>query len=293
MPTRRPGTLKEGYMLKQVFNSTHLSKIAGTCLLAGVLAFGMSQSAPVGASDHDDGETNIKSRNLNLTDLFVFREDWQTGVAADASNLIFIMNTNPRSLPRQQYFFNTLARYNFHVSRRANRDSDVTGVEDIRFEFKFSAPTENRQDIALDVIRFTGGQETSRETLSGGQTTAAPPLLAGNPAPVVNQVPTSAGTLSVFAGLREDPFFFDVDAFFRTRAAVAGAPGPARLTAANGGLLPTSATTSIDFAKGYNVNAVVMRVPISLLQAGGGGETTFDVWETITIPESLASAAGL
>jgi len=57
---------------------------------------------PVVASDHDDGETNIKSRNTNLTDLYVFREDWETNSNADQGNLIFAMNTNPRSLPRQQ-----------------------------------------------------------------------------------------------------------------------------------------------------------------------------------------------
>ena len=48
-------------------------------------------------------------------DLFVFREGDQTGVAADNDNLIFIMNTNDRSLARQQYYFNTNARYEFLV----------------------------------------------------------------------------------------------------------------------------------------------------------------------------------
>ena len=53
--------------------------ILGTACLLGVLA-----------SDHDDGETDVKSRALNLTDLYVFREDGQTNNGGDASNLIFI-----------------------------------------------------------------------------------------------------------------------------------------------------------------------------------------------------------
>lgn len=275
-------------MLKQIF-SNNLSKAAGACLLTGILAFGLSQSAPVGASDHDDGETNVKARNLNLTDLYVFREDWQTGVDADRSNLIFIMNTNPRSLPRQQYFFNNYAIYSFHVTRRGDVEQPVTGVEDVRFDFKFSAPNaQSRQDISLDVVRLSNGQETSRETLNAGQTTPAVPLLgAGSPEPTINNVPTNFGNLTVFAGLREDPFFFDVDAFFRTRAALASAAGPAPVNGRPAIIPDSSLTTSVDFAKGYNVNAIVMRVPISLLQAGGPGETTFDVWETINVPTSI------
>jgi hypothetical protein len=40
----------------------------------------------------------------------------------------------------------------------------------------------------------------------------------------------------------------------------------------------------VDFAKGYNVNAIVVSVPVSFL-ANGTGATTFDVWETISLPQ--------
>ena len=40
---------------------------------------------------------------------------------------------------------------------------------------------------------------------------------------------------------------------------------------------------AVDFAKGYNVNAIVLRVPIQLLQQGAPGITTFDVWESISV----------
>ncbi len=286
-------------MFKQFFSRSGLAKMAGVGVAAGLITAAFHTTAPVKASDHDDGETNIKSRNLNLTDLYVFREDWQTDNDADASNLIFVMNTNPRSLPRQQYFFNTLASYNFHVGRQNNRNNVATGQQDVVFSFRFGTPDNNsRQQIFLDVVRFANGQEASRETLNGGFTTPAPVGLGPNPAQV-NPVPTAAGTLTVFAGLREDPFFFDVDAFFRTRAAAVGAASPAGTQRhlpgnPNQGALPgaagnnpTDATNAIDFAKGYNVNAIVMRVPISLLQAGGNNETTFDVWETITVPSVL------
>lgn len=52
------------------------------------------------ASDHDDGEMDLKGRSLNITDLFAFRERDQNPAAADG-DLVFIMNVNPRSLSRQ------------------------------------------------------------------------------------------------------------------------------------------------------------------------------------------------
>ena len=279
-------------MFNQLMNGSSLAKFAGLTFAACVLAASLQSSPPVKASDHDDGETNIKARNLNLTDLYVFREDWQTGNAADNGNMIFIMNTNPRSLPRQQYFFNTQAVYSFQVSRRNGIDDAVTGVPDMTFDFNFGTPANTSQPIFLNIRRFSNGQEVSRETVQAGDTTAAPPLIGNpNPAPVNNSVATSAGALTVFAGLREDPFFFDVDSFFRTRAAIVtpSAASPSNLPPRGTALIPASAVaTAVDFAKGYNVNAIVVRVPIALL-LNGTNDRVFDVWETISVPDSLAA----
>ncbi|MBX3170001.1 MAG: DUF4331 family protein [Candidatus Eremiobacteraeota bacterium] len=287
-------------MFKQFVGGSKLAKLAGITLATGVIAAAFHTTAPVKASDHDDGETNIKARNLNLTDLYVFREDWQTGVnAAPANqNMIFIMNTNPRSLPRQQYFFNTNAVYSFFVSRRAGQDDDVTGVPDLAFDFNFGQPSNaGSQSITLNIRRFTNGQVTATETLNAGTTTAAPVIDDPNtkpfPNPTNNPVTTTNGDLTVFAGLREDPFFFDVDAFFRTRAAIApfNSPSPANVGNRGTGLLTAGTNipaNAIDFAKGYNVNAIVMRVPITLLR-GGTNDGIFDVWETIAVPDSFAA----
>ena len=52
------------------------------------------------ASNHDDGEIDMKGRALHTTDFFVFRDQDQNPGAA-SGDLVFIMNVNPRSLPRQ------------------------------------------------------------------------------------------------------------------------------------------------------------------------------------------------
>jgi len=41
-----------------------------------------------------------------------------------------------------------------------------------------------------------------------------------------------------------------------------------------------NAASANDFAAGYNVNALVLRVPLTLL----GGTGIFDVWETVSLP---------
>src|SRR5688500_18723969 len=102
----------------------------------------------VRASDHDDGEFDEKGRSYALTDLYVFREDWHSGVAGDSANLILVMNTSPRSLPQQQYYFSTKARYEFHIKRVGDRTVAYTSGEDVLLRFTFSAPdTEKKQGI--------------------------------------------------------------------------------------------------------------------------------------------------
>ena len=235
----------------------------------------------VRASDHDDGETPDKGRNRNLTDLYVFREGDQTGVAADNANLIFIMNTNPRSLARQQYFFSSTARYEFHVTRTDSRDKRATGIDDLVLRFEFGNPTTaSQQAITMTLIPFTNGTAGTPApiALSPGLTTPAVNGIGNpNPAPVVNTGTSGGSAVTVFAGLREDPFFFDVEQFFRVRAFLLGVgpdPNP-------GGGPFRDLDHSVDFAKGYNVNAIVVRVPIALLQQGSSS-TIFDVWETIS-----------
>ncbi len=227
--------------------------LLGLMAVAGTAAF-------VNASDHDDGETEIKGRNLNLTDLYVFRESDQNP-SASADNLVFIMNTNPRSVAQQQYYFSTKARYEFLVSRVADKDASPTGAPDVTLQFTFAAPdAQGQQPYTMTVI---ADGNTSTVT---GQTTAV------NGEPIVTSGTVGDSMVKVFTGLREDPFFFDVEQFFRVRAGALGI-GPAAVFRDPG--------TAVDFAAGYNVNAIAVQIPTAVL-AGGSGATTFDVWETIS-----------
>ncbi|HEY9692552.1 MAG TPA: DUF4331 domain-containing protein [Oculatellaceae cyanobacterium] len=254
-------------------SSKNLKKTLGL----GVLALGLALIAAttpkyLRASDHDDGEVDTKGRNLNLTDLFVFREKDQQGGGSE--NLVFIMNTNPRSMPRQQYYFSNRARYEFKVKRVTDNNASLGANDyatpDITLRFEFGAPTGTdpsfkRQQIKLTVIR--DGQIVANAT-SAGTTT---PVRSNTP--TVNNVAVAGAPVSVFAGLREDPFFFDVEQFFRVRAGALGF-GPKV-----GFRTPE---TAIDDFKDVNVNAIAVRVPMSFLK-GSSSATTYDVWETISV----------
>ena len=246
---------------KQTFNQTSFNKVLGiTASLLGVAVLAGTSALYVNASDHDDGESEIKGRNLNLTDLYVFREGDQNSHASN-DNLVFIMNTNPRSIARQQYYFSTDARYEFKVDAVSGKDAPVNGDADVTLRFEFEAPdADQRQAFTLTAIHEDGHTQQA-----AGYTS---PL---NQSPTVNSVTLGDDTLSVFAGLREDPFFFDVEQFFRVRAGALGI-GPAV-----GFREPSEA---VDFAAGYNVNAIAVQVPIDFLQ-GDTNATTFDVWQTI------------
>lgn len=239
-----------------------------------VIASGLWYAAKLQASDHDDGEREVKGRNLNLTDLYVFREDWQTGNAADDTNMIFVMNLNPRSLPRQQYFFSTVARYEFHVSRLNATDDTATASNDLTLRFTFGAPDANGIQ-AITVTRVdSSGNSTSTSTIAGGSTDIKTTTLANAGSPTNNAITLDGQDLTVFAGLREDPFFFDVEQFFKVRGGAAASFN----TAAN----------AKDFAHNYNVLSIVVRVPIAFLQSSAA-ETAFDVWETVSVPQFVVA----
>lgn len=229
----------------------------GLALISGVSAWSIK------ASDHDDGEVDTKGRNRNLTDLYVFREQDQNPYA-DEDNVVLVMNTNPRSLPRQQYFFSNDARYEFKITRVDDNNATPTGQPDVTLTFEFDqAPNSTAQAIKVTVTR-----DGETITDDDGETT---PLVDD---PEVNEVSLGDSTMKVFAGLREDPFFFDVEQYFKVRAGALGF-GPQV-----GFRDPDKA---IDFAYEYNVNAIVVQIPRKFLQ-GSSSATTFDVWQTISVP---------
>ena len=215
------------------------------------------------ASNHDDGEMDLKGRALHTTDFFVFRDQDQN-VSAGAGDLVFIMNVNPRSLPRQEYYFSTSAQYDIHVSRADDKDATPTGRANALLRFEFGEPASD----GSQAIKLTAVRDGVTSAAAGVPRTT--PLAAAE-APIVTRTTVDGTSVSVFAGSREDPFFFDVEQFFKVRAGALGI-GPK----------VGFRTPGYDFTSGYNVLSIAVRVPRAWLQ-GSSSATVFDAWSTITV----------
>lgn len=259
----------------------------------------------VGASDHDDGESDSKARALNLTDHFAFR------TPGDPTKLTLIMYFNPRSLPSYPYFLSTNARYEFHVSRADSRTSAPTGASDVvlRFEATGAPSASGVQPITMTVI--ADGDEVGSHD---GETTSFAASKAGDI--TANEATIGGDDYTYFVGMRQDSFHFDVIRFFQVRAFLAarffgGAGGNGDPTAgladncrgdkflANllpGGVAANEAggasdgdvlnlfnppTCAPDFTKNYNVTSIAVNLPIEAL----GGDTVFDTWSTISVAQ--------
>ncbi len=97
----------------------------------------------------------------------------------------------------------------------------------------------------------------------------------------LNTVLGGAGGMQVFAGSRDDPFFIDLEQFFRIlpdRKPVTGALSALPDTATASSFRP--AGSAVDFVRGYNVLSIVIELPTAELTAGGGAK--IGVWGTIS-----------
>ena len=246
------------------------------------------------ASDHDDGERDIKARALNLTDHFTFKSP------SNPNELVLIMYFNPRSLPGRQYTLSTAARYEFHVTKVASRTTAPAPKNDFLFRFEAKEPDAGGvQDITLTV--FKDGAKTG--TVEGKSTGFA--ASKANTALTVNMGDAGGVGVKYFVGMRADSFYFDVNRFFQVRAFLAsrffgGAGGNGN---AGAGLAPNCEGDAFlagagdldgdqinlfnppscapDFTKNLNVTAIVLNVPIAAL----GGGTIFDTWSTISVKQ--------
>lgn len=257
----------------------------------------------VWASDHDDGETDLKARALNLSDHFAFKSP------GDPTKLSLIMYFNPRSLPGKQYSLSTKARYELHVSKAQARTAAPTNKDDLVFRFEAAAPDPSgAQAVTLTVLK--DGAPIGTHT---GMTTT---IAASKSGAITTNTGTVGGIdVKYFIGPRADSFHFDVVRFFQVRAFLAarffgGASGNGDATASladncrgdkflakllPGGPAANEAggvsdgddinlfnppSCAPDFTKNLNVTAIVLNVPIAEL-----GGTIFDTWSTISVTE--------
>ena len=210
------------------------------------------------ASDHQDTPDVELNPEMDLTDLYVFP-------SPVPGRVVLVMNSwgvlSPAETPTTYFDPNIL--YQFKI------DNDHDGVEDRVIQVTFNGAgadqtVEVRGPVAPPVTGAMDNRLSTAAAVVSGLTRAA----IG-----------SASGMQVYAGPRDDPFFIDLEQFFRIlpdRKPVTGALSQLPDT-------PTASswrTPGIDFLAGFNVLSIVIELPVSQLTGTAG--PNFGVWATIS-----------
>ena len=226
--------------------------IAATAALVPAIAVTVAGSiGPAVGADHLDapGLSSPSSRpDADITDIYAFQ-------GASPGRTALVLDVGPAAGAIAPTTFGTDVTYAFNIDRNGDAKPDAV------YAVRFGASDGSSQPWTL--TRYTGSNARTLNvgvTLGSGRTNNA----AGNR---VN------GDGRLFAGLRSDPFFFDLVAFEND---VLGVPTNRHLCDAN----------TNDFFAPLNVNAIVLEVPDDALGPQIG------YWATTTGPQGRIDRMG-
>lgn len=215
-----------------------LFAIAGIALVAS----GAFASLGASAADHRDSPLNVSNPTADINDVYAFRSP------ENANNLVVAISVNPLIIPSDNAtrgVWDKSTGYQIHVDQNGDLIDEAT----------------------VD-IRVTGNPD--QLIISGLGSPLTVPITLPGQAPVV----TNTGGIKVFAGLRDDPFFFDLAGF---QAFVAGPKAPVA------GLRPAGAGSPVDAFAGTNVLSIVMELPITAVAGSANANTgTIKTWVSST-----------
>jgi hypothetical protein len=192
------------------------------------------------AADHGDAPFVAHDSGADLNDVYFFRDP------NDNSRLILIMTVHGFIVPGEASnfgIFDPAMRYRFEFENTG--DSRPEGAIDVRFSPRVA-------------VGGVAQAQTATISLPNGRTFTAPSTNSSNtadvaPTPVLTTDPQS--DVIFFAGLTDDPFFFDIPAFGRFTASIrAGAPNPGVFSRGR------------DTFAGYNTMAIALSFPMTLLR---------------------------
>ncbi len=224
MPLRRPRSRRLAGLL-----------LAGTAV---VVAAGL-----VRAADHRDSTLLTANPAIDINDVYSFRSP------ADPSRIVLAMTVSPLIAPSEggSRFFEPDALYQFKI------DTNGDAVEDLVIQ---AVPVGTGSAQRIEFFGPAAPTATGARTRLLAQATPTAQVAVSTSGQAVT---ATGGNLTVFAGLRDDPFFFDLTRF---QAIVAGQATSFR-------------NPGVDAFAGFNALALVVELPASALGAAAVG-----VWGT-------------
>ncbi len=226
-------------------------------LLVALVAGGLATRHALG-SDHQDSPDVELNPATDMTDFYAFPGSAAGRIALVLDSWAFL---TPASTASTSFDPNLL--YQFKI------DNTGDAKEDLVMQVTFSGTGANQTVSLWGPIKppVVGAMQN---TISTGT-----PVLTGK----VNTVLGTASGIQLFAGPRSDPFFIDLEQFFRIL------PDRKPVTGTLSQLPNTPSATSfrnpgVDFVAGHNVLSIVVELPTSMLTAGGNAK--IGLWGTIS-----------
>lgn len=219
-------------------------------LLSAIAVASLCLTGSVQAADHRDAPTIDDYSAIDINDLFMFRDP------GNSSKLVMALSTQAVADPQfgPSYHFQENAVYRLNFTTRPG--AQPTAMIDVVFgpfanQAECPAPQPACQPFQA---QFPNGVVIEGLATQGtAEATHLAPVIATDP----------ATGIKVFAGPREDPFFFDLVGFNRSIAAGA------------------NRFTGVDAFTGKNVNAIVVEFPVNMVfPAGSCTGTTSPVFAT-------------
>lgn len=245
-------------------HSLRLRKTAVGTGFALVAALGLYTLRPAPASDHQDSPLTVSRPGIDITDVFIYpspHDPRSVVLAMDVSPLI------PTGMGASRQF-DPGAMYQFHIGAGDNFTTDLA------LQFKATGVGATQQ------IAMYG---PAKPTLDGLQST----FLAQTGSVAFGQTTTLSNGVKLFAGPREDPFYFDLTQFLKIipDRDFHNQPNPPA----------TSATCfrsvgAMDTLAGFNVLQLAVEVPRKLLAAPDGTVGRVNVWTTTSLPVADTTA---
>src|SRR5262245_13266255 len=202
----------------------------------------LTLSAPMApAADHGDAPIASLDRGAEITDFYSFLDP------NDNSLLVVIGTLQGFIVPGEALSAGVFdSRYRFRFNFETTGDAVADKTIDVTFSARTSIST-----AQTATIRFS----SPRQTFTAPATN--PSVNTTAPRQIVTTLPNG---VQFFAGETDDPFFFDIPAELRwVDSILRGARDDSLLTRAR------------DTFAGYDVVAIAMRIPVSLLGTSSGG----------------------
>ncbi|MEO8575181.1 MAG: DUF4331 family protein [Gemmatimonadales bacterium] len=225
--------------------------------VAAIAAGSVLAVRAVVASDHQDTPLVEMSPRYDVNDVYAFP------APGNPSRTVLVLGTSSPITPAQTPSFTF-----------GTRDQEL-------YQIKIDNTGDAREDLVFQ-ITFTGKAGKQKVTLRGpykpNSVGTMNTLVGGKQIKGYTNTVIESGGVKLFAGPRDDPFFIDLEAFFRILPDRKPEAGPLS-TITQGPLTFRPVGQAVDFLRGINDMAIVIELPTSAI-ANPATSGRFGVWGT-------------